>query len=105
MLIGFSHVPEQASRLMTAGFGEAELSASRKAELFALSDAPFTYPPGMIAAIRQRVDDAEAQAAATPGPFAIQLRELAAPGRATLQEIEGVGEAPSYDHPSGTPDH
>jgi len=95
VLVGFSHVPELAKRLVEAGFREERIDAEEKVELFELLDESFAYPAGMGDAIRQRIKDAEAAAASSSEAIARQYRMLAESRQNYLIEIEAVGEYPS----------
>lgn len=93
VVVGFSHVPEQAARLEKAGFAPVPLSAADRQALFAPLAEPFAYPPGMADAIRQRIADCDALAATAEDAFADDLRAVAASRRAFLDVIERTGEA------------
>jgi hypothetical protein len=102
VLVGYSHVPELAARLASAGFAEQPITAEQKSRLFALLDEPFAYPPGMSAAIRRRIVDAKAMARSSP--------HLAGAARAVidarvryLEEIKRVGEYPCAPSTADSP--
>ena len=93
VLIGYSHVPEQAERLARHGFEECEFPPKAKAKLFVLPTEPFHFPAGMKRAIQQRIEDSEAEAAKNPAAGE-KYRAIAANRRAYLVRNEQDGEFP-----------
>jgi hypothetical protein len=92
VVVGFSHVPELAERLTAAGFVPVAMTSEAKAALFEPDPGPLAFPPGMAAAIRQRIDDTEAELATATGREHDDLAAVLASRRAYLQLIERTGE-------------
>lgn len=91
VLIGYSHVPEQRDRLQAEGFLPGVFTDDDKRRVFELGPEPFTFPPGMGEAIRQRIEDAEEAARSSPDDVAAKFRAVAESRRRYLAEIERVG--------------
>lgn len=94
VLVGFSHVAELASRLEASGFSRDSFSDQEKNALFATISQPRPFPPGMAAAIRQRIQDAKAAAKRAP-ELADRYLRVAASRERFLKRIVEQGERPA----------
>ena len=99
VLVGFSHVSEQARRLRDQGYEEKEIAESDRAALFDTTGVSNRFPAGMAAAIERRIARDESLIEGGNAERAERLRSAIAARRELLARVQREGEREPVKNP------